>query len=85
MALLLLVIKAIFFFADGGYPDFNRVDDAGKAIPPSCVSGADCVYAAVRGRGPRTGPGGGRRDRRVVVHELLLERAVRERDHDHRS
>jgi hypothetical protein len=44
MALLLLAIKAIFFFADGGYPDFNRVDAAGKAIPPSCVSGADCVY-----------------------------------------
>jgi hypothetical protein len=44
MALLLLVIKSIFFFADGGYPDFNRVDSAGAAIPPSCVSGADCVY-----------------------------------------
>jgi hypothetical protein len=44
MALLLLAIKAIFFFADGGYPDFNRVDAAGKAIPPSCASGADCVY-----------------------------------------
>jgi len=44
MALLLLAIKAIFFFADGGYPDFNRIDAAGKAIPPSCVSGADCVY-----------------------------------------
>ncbi|HEX6869003.1 MAG TPA: hypothetical protein VF119_09375, partial [Candidatus Limnocylindrales bacterium] len=26
MALLLLVIKAIFLFADGGYPDFNRID-----------------------------------------------------------
>ncbi len=44
MALLLLLIKAIFFFADGGYPDFNRVDQAGTAIPPSCQSGADCVY-----------------------------------------
>jgi len=44
MALLLLVIKAIFFFADGGYPDFNRVDQDGMAIPPSCQSGADCVY-----------------------------------------
>ena len=44
MALLLVLIKAIFFFADGGYPDFNRVDQAGTAIPPSCQSGADCVY-----------------------------------------
>jgi hypothetical protein len=44
MALLLLVIKAIFFFADGGYPDFNRVDQGGAPIPPSCASGADCVY-----------------------------------------
>ncbi len=53
MALLLLAIKAIFFFADGGYPDFNRVDPAGKAIPPSCVSGADCVYQryVLAGRG----------------------------------
>ena len=53
MALLLLVIKAIFFFADGGYPDFNRIDEAGKPIPPSCESGADCVYQryVLAGRG----------------------------------
>ena len=54
MALLLLVIKAIFFFADGGYPDFNQVDQDGMAIPPSCASGADCVYQRYvqAGRGP---------------------------------
>jgi hypothetical protein len=54
MALLLLVIKAIFFFADGGYPDFNRIDQDGTAIPPSCASGADCVYQRYvqAGRGP---------------------------------
>ena len=54
MALLLLLIKAIFFFADGGYPDFNRVDQGGKAIPPSCRSGADCVFQryVAAGRGP---------------------------------
>jgi len=53
IVVLLLVIKSIFFFADSGYPDFNRVDDAGKAIPPSCVSGADCVYQryVLAGRG----------------------------------
>jgi hypothetical protein len=53
MAVLILLFKALFFFADGGYPDFNRVDRAGIAIPPFCQTGADCVYsryvAAARG------------------------------------
>jgi hypothetical protein len=44
-ALLLLGIKAIFFFADTGYPDFNRVDRNGASIPPACATGAPCVYA----------------------------------------
>jgi len=45
LALLLLGIKALFFYADSGYPNFNRVDQAtGVTIPPTCVSGADCVY-----------------------------------------
>ena len=45
-ALLLLLLKAIFFFADTGYPDFNRVDpNTGQTIPPTCSTGADCVYA----------------------------------------
>jgi hypothetical protein len=43
-ALLLLVLKAIFFYADTGYPDFNRADAAGQPIPPYCQTGADCVY-----------------------------------------
>ena len=82
MALLLLVIKAIFFFADGGYPDFNRVDQDGKAIPPSCESGADCVYQryVAAGRGPDLAAAG------VTdadsFSRLLLGRAVRERGHD---
>ena len=34
-AALLLIIKSIFFFADNGYPDFNRVDPGTRqAIPP---------------------------------------------------
>jgi type IV pilus assembly protein PilM len=33
---LLLVIKAIFFFADGGYPDFNRVDQV--VLAGGCAS-----------------------------------------------
>jgi hypothetical protein len=43
-AALLLALKALFFYADAGYPDFNRTDATGSVIPPTCVSGADCVY-----------------------------------------
>jgi hypothetical protein len=43
-ALLLLVVKALFFAADNGYPDFNRTDREGRPIPPFCAPGADCVY-----------------------------------------
>lgn len=51
---LLLLIKVIFFFADSGYPDFNRVDAQGQPIPPYCESGGDCVYQRylTAGRGP---------------------------------
>jgi hypothetical protein len=53
-AALLLAVKLIFFFADTGYPDFNRVDAAGNRIPPTCTTGADCVYQRYLaiGRGP---------------------------------
>ena len=44
VAALLLLIKVIFFFADSGYPDFNRVDEQNRPIPPTCATGADCVY-----------------------------------------
>ena len=42
-ALLVLILKVIFFYADSGYPDFNRVVD-GTSIPPYCQTGADCVF-----------------------------------------
>jgi hypothetical protein len=46
LAVLLLVVKALFFFADSGYPDFNRIDPKTReAIAPFCDSGAGCVYA----------------------------------------
>ncbi len=53
-ALLLLGVKSIFFFADNGYPDFNRVNEAGQSIPPTCSTGAHCVYSRylALGRGP---------------------------------
>lgn len=45
-AALILLLKAIFFFADTGYPDFNRIDPAtAQVVPPTCSTGADCVYA----------------------------------------
>jgi hypothetical protein len=46
LAAILLAVKALFFFADNGYPDFNRVDAAtNQPIPPFCDNGAGCVYA----------------------------------------
>ncbi|MEO8571633.1 MAG: hypothetical protein ABI553_08005 [Chloroflexota bacterium] len=54
LAVLLLLIKAIFSYADSGYPDFNRVDKAGHPIPPNCQPGPDCTYQRylAAGRGP---------------------------------
>jgi hypothetical protein len=54
VAAFLLVVKGIFFYADSGYPDFNRVDETGQPIPPTCSTGADCVYQRYvkAGRGP---------------------------------
>jgi hypothetical protein len=43
LAALALGTKSLFFFADNGYPDFNRVEN-GVAVGPTCVSGGDCVY-----------------------------------------
>jgi hypothetical protein len=43
LAALLLGTKALFFYGDTGYPDFNRVEN-GVAVGPTCMSGADCVY-----------------------------------------
>lgn len=43
LALLLVGNKALFFFADGGYPDFNRVEN-GVPVGDTCQTGADCVY-----------------------------------------
>jgi len=44
LAALLLGTKALFFFGDTGYPNFNRVDSTGVAVGPTCAAGADCVY-----------------------------------------
>ncbi|HET7029928.1 MAG TPA: hypothetical protein VFI34_05420 [Candidatus Limnocylindrales bacterium] len=45
LAILLLAVKALFFFADNGFPDFNRLDQTThQPVPPYCSDGADCVY-----------------------------------------
>jgi hypothetical protein len=44
LAVLLLAVKALFFFGDSGFPDYNRRDATGAIIPPTCEAGADCVY-----------------------------------------
>lgn len=43
LAAFVLSVKALFFFGDSGYPDFNRVEN-GLAVGPTCVPGGDCVY-----------------------------------------
>ncbi len=43
--ILFLGVKAIFFAADNGYPDFNRVNAAREPIPPFCQLGGDCVFS----------------------------------------
>ena len=43
LAALLLGTKALFFYADNGYPAFNRIED-GVAVGSTCQTGADCVY-----------------------------------------
>ena len=48
LAGLLLATKALFFYADNGYPHFNRADQDGMITGPRCQTGADCVYQRYR-------------------------------------
>jgi hypothetical protein len=43
LAALMLGTRALFFFGDSGYPDFNRVEN-GVAVGPTCEAGGDCTY-----------------------------------------
>jgi hypothetical protein len=61
LAAFILVVKALFFFGDNGYPDFNRVDpQTRQAIAPYCDVGAGCVYARylANGDGPELAAAG---------------------------
>ena len=35
--------RALFFFGDSGFPDFNRVEN-GAPVGPTCEPGGDCTY-----------------------------------------
>jgi hypothetical protein len=48
LAILLLGTRALFFFGDSGYPDFNRTDERGVPYGPTCQNGSDCVYQRYR-------------------------------------
>lgn len=43
LAAFVLGVKALFFFGDSGFPDFNRVEN-GVSVGPTCIAGGDCVY-----------------------------------------
>jgi hypothetical protein len=61
LAAFILVVKALFFFGDNGYPDFNRIDPKTRQpVPPSCDVGAGCVYAryVANGDGPQLAAAG---------------------------
>lgn len=52
LSILLLGNKALFFFADSGFPDFNRVEN-GVPVGETCETGADCVYHRYLAREPQ--------------------------------
>lgn len=52
LAALLLATKALFFYADNGYPDFNRANQDGMITGARCQTGADCVYQRYRKADP---------------------------------
>ena len=84
-AAFLLVIKLIFFYADTGYPNFNRVDENGTPIPPTCQTGADCVYSRYleAGQGPAFEANG--ITDVAELHGVLLEPAALDRRADARA
>jgi hypothetical protein len=61
LAGFILLVKALFFFGDNGFPDFNRIDaTTHEPIPPYCNDGAPCVYARYLavGNGPQLAAAG---------------------------
>ena len=71
-AVLLVLIKGIFFYADSGFRD------PGQGGQITCQTGAECVYQRYLEAGRGAGVRSGRRARRWFVHGLLLAGAVRD-------
>lgn len=44
LAILYVLLRLLFIFADSGYPDFNRTDANGAPTGIQCASGSDCTY-----------------------------------------
>jgi hypothetical protein len=44
MAILYVLLRLLFIFADSGYPDFNRTDVNGAPTGIQCAAGPECTY-----------------------------------------
>lgn len=44
LAVLYVILRLLFIYADTGYPQFNRADPQGQPIPPFCATGPGCTY-----------------------------------------
>ncbi len=61
LALLYVVLRLLFIYADTGYPAFNRTDPStGQPTPPFCATGPACTYEryVAFGRGPELAAAG---------------------------
>jgi hypothetical protein len=45
LAILYVVLRLLFIYADNGYPEFNRTDANGAPIGATCDAGPACTYA----------------------------------------
>jgi hypothetical protein len=45
LAILYVVLRLLFIYADNGYPEFNRTDSRGAPIAATCQAGPACTYA----------------------------------------
>ncbi|MEO7119016.1 MAG: hypothetical protein ABIZ34_08605, partial [Candidatus Limnocylindrales bacterium] len=44
LAILYVLVRLLFVFADTGYPQFNRHDENGNLIGQACATGPECTY-----------------------------------------
>jgi hypothetical protein len=51
LAILYVLLRLLFIFADSGYPDFNRTDVNGAPTGIQCAAGPECTYQRYVGAG----------------------------------